>query len=63
LLAYWNYFLVDRRISSGMVGIPVYYMINTIRLAIVRWMMKDEYVRRFLKRCVLTNIEEKEWKK
>ena len=62
MLAYWNCFLVGWRASGVMVAIPIPYMISLIRVAIIRWMLKDKGVRRLIKQCAMTSIEEKEWK-
>lgn len=62
MLAYWNRFLVDWSARGGVVDIPVPHMIRVIRMAIIRWMLKDERVRRLIKQCAITSIEEKEWK-
>jgi len=53
---------VDWSDRGGVVDIPVPHMIRVIRMAIIRWMLKDERVRRLIKQCAITSIEEKEWK-
>ena len=62
MLAYWNRFLVDWGARGGVVAVPVPHMIRAIRVAIIRWMLRDERVRRIIKQCAMTSIEEKEWK-
>ena len=62
MLAYRNRFLVDWSARCGVVAVPVPHMIRAIRVAIIRWMLKDERVRRLIKQCAITSIEEEEWK-
>tara|TARA_R100001244_G_scaffold51568_1_gene44875 strand:- start:177 stop:338 length:162 start_codon:yes stop_codon:yes gene_type:complete len=53
---------VDWGARGGVVAVPVPHMIRAIRVAIIRWMLRDERVRRIIKQCAMTSIEEKEWK-
>jgi hypothetical protein len=62
LLAHRYHFLVDWRDSGGVVVVPIPYMIHRIRVAIIRWMLKDESVRSLIRQCAITSIEEEEWK-
>ena len=62
MLAYRNRFLVDWSACGSVVAVPVPHMIRAIRVAIIRWMLKDERVRRLIRQCAITSIEEEEWK-
>jgi len=53
---------VDWSACGSVVAVPVPHMIRAIRVAIIRWMLKDERVRRLIKQCAITSIEEEEWK-